>query len=490
MRSYNLDIINYVYNGLSPAKFSIKKTQYLHTAFNFFTAGTDLVPVSQFTEDLPMGIDKTSFPFPYMFEHEGVTWLITKDSVLVKDGENFEYVSSDSISFNGSECLRFVPHFNDWYVFSSTHCLHYDGLKVNVYDGVIAGANHNDKIVFGNVPFSYGNNFYDNISAFVSTQVGDESVSAFTKNTLMWSSIGSADFMHLLRDGSFTEVDPLGSDTFDRDLADIIDRNEFGIRVMETEGDILGIAPVGDFIIVFQTTSITVLKEVHTESYTTYGFIRSIPTGIKSSSYFYADEVNGECIFVDNFNVLYKFTADGKLTNLNFSAHLGTLGDIVVMSRSIGEYSNVWITDGISSYIITPEDKMFETSYCPAHIIDDTAVNFTVVPNRINVITEPIDFQSPGIKSVVLMSFLGDTDGDLHFSVTSKYDKDSVWKSGPIARANREGSAFIRCAGRDFKLGFTITGNIETTQVSSITVNYQIDDNRFRRGIDVSKINS
>lgn len=515
MREFSLDIDEALLTGIAPDKRSLRNTKFLSDAYNVKTSPFGLKEFEKFIDPFEGGASST-YPFPMLFDASFGKLLFFASSVqTVNDTLNpwqysplsFVDLSGVGASINSNGSWRFVDLKDSWYAFNGASVLLKDvsGRLRKVDDSYICvndlkvntGCYHRGRmVVAGFSPNNFWRQGWKNIFSDTIEDISeiiDIPFNEIGKNYILWSSIGGGDFpLWLLKPerALFGSLYTGGGDydydveRFDQSMFfERLIRNEFGYISTDYDEEILGLAPLGNKLIVFGDRAVTGLFAVNGEI-TTYGKKNLLSIGLASRNSYCFNREKQVCIFLGQKGQLWSVDSEFKLEKLGYENSLSSLlgGDILINeSVDDGEY---YITDGSKTFVWT-QNGLSRVSQHPTslHTIDGSLLGLYQDDQDDSVLieSETYDMGLRAIKTITSINLGVLNGGDVKVAIDYRYDTTSQFTRSPFVPINKEGGAVIRVSGVDFRIVVSGT-NLSGFELDSISVRYQTSDKRQIRG--------
>ncbi|RLI52542.1 MAG: hypothetical protein DRP09_17700 [Candidatus Thorarchaeota archaeon] len=287
--------------------------------------------------------------------------------------------------------------------------------------------------------------------------VGGGVLSSFNgcdESFVVWSKIGSADF------------------TVDR-------MNTAGFAPMYQVGDILRVGTLGDYVVVYGTRGIVAMRGVVEPAPTLmYRDIQS--NGIRSVGAVGFGE--GEHVFVDNDNIMWKIGSELGLEMLGYEEFMSSLGDgiNVAYKRGSGEF---YVSDGSKCYLLN-KFGMCQVHQLVTSVADDIskAVWESDGDEEFEVKTDLVDFYIQGLKSVQLLEFMFEGSDEAYARLDFRYTSGGAYQNLGWKRLNKENIATFITHGTQFRFGFKCDTR-EGVRLSGLRARVKLSDKRGIRGM-------
>lgn len=473
MRSYTLSLTDSVRKGLAN-RYAGKDAVGLEQAYGYYFNGKELKPIPSYSEypELVQNAQVFSWtPETAIAISETQVYLLR-----VVDGDVVPYLLTGD-SFNASIPFTFVGYPDRWFAFNGEYALDGNQSTFSLYQGgVMSGCVHKGKLVLGGI---------DAASAGVSTLFAHYSKEnmnlTFAEGSIIWSSIGTVDAFDLIfnEDMLYSPVQDDYHELIKGKLNDMLQTGEFGYMPMDSRSAVLAVLPLGNFLVVYQESAITILQSVDNEMVSTYGVVRVLPFGI--TSMLAVTECAGYHAFVNYDGELFTISQDGSVQKHDYSNHLGSIAIPVLTYDKVNDL--VYISDDGSKSFAFKGGNLYESA---VDIKDVVLLKNILLANQAGVYQYKVKslelaFGESDFKTITNAQIVGKISS---LFVRGWYSVDSgVTLPAKMIPVNPQGYAFIRCAGTSLQIELQ---SDDFNAIDNFKVEFQSDGKRYRRGINVN----
>lgn len=521
MREFPLFLVNHYLTGLRRQARQRTRAEALVQAKNLRIDRDGAEGFTPITDPFN-GTKTVDFPWPQLFRGFRRTWLFFEGAVHLVDETTTPWTSigvtpvepSDGTTINvltGSDVWHFADLFGTWFATNGTCVVFEAGLEELNGSGTLQLFN-NDAVTFNSIDsfrgrfvfggFNSANLWSSPFATMFSSWKGDitESFGAnidtddIDGNWVMWSSIGGGDFpLWLFYPSYYTYNQAPTADI----VIEKLRRNEFGWMPMRWKGDVQVVKSLRDHVIVYGTDGITALTPAPQQGY--FGRTEILTgVGVPNRSAVGGDERTH--IFMSTDGKLWRITNDLNVEKLDYSEFFSSfLGDSVAITLD-PESRDFYIASGTAGYLLAEEQRLSEINQYPTSV---TFLEGAVIglfeeesggdEDEVLVTTTPFDMGDRSIKTLTFIQLEMEQDIDpdptVEVAVDYRYRKDEGWTRTAFILVNREGNAYLRVAGLEFRLVVKSDG-FSGFRLDTATVRYQAGDRRARRGVSSQAINS
>lgn len=278
------------------------------------------------------------------------------------------------------------------------------------------------------------------------------------KNWVAWSKVGEASF-----------------------VLDLV--NDAGFMPMKWDGYVFGVKQLDDMIVVYGTRGVSAIFPASASP--TFGLRELVPIGIKSKNAF-AGTIAVH-YFIDRLGALWQLNnsrnpASRRVVRLGYEEYLEPLVNPCLF---FDEYLNrLLISSTAIGYIYT--DKGMGGGYGNlSGYCYDAGTILVASPTEIstplfNFTTDIVDFGERGQKTIESIQVGTDAPEVLEVAYDYRYGITQSFVSTHWIRLNREGVAYLRCAGTEFRIKLRSVV-LQALEVDYLNVQYKLTDRRFRR---------
>jgi len=467
-----------------------------------------VVPFQQ--SDLMINNLEISFPFPQYIRGASVSFLLGRDLIFMVDETNWlfsqiaTYDIDDPTKYKNPDPgnrWALIDMFDAWILVNGySSIIHHNRFamlgesdKVVVKNGkyINTGMYYRGRIILGGFDNS---NFWGDWKTFFTNDANKINSGLvldmpIAENFIMWSPIGM-DLLWLYYPSIAQSgyISGAGYSTSDPMIYEIVMRNDFGFMPMPWNGSVLAIKELGDFVVVYGSNGITILKQFP-EPAPTFGIVKNISIGIPD-----AGAVGGD----DNVHMF--LGGNGELFVLDSSLKMERLGYKEYFYDMLGTPISISYDPILRRFFIANQNRCFlfsngltevsqritsiEMYLGDVYAMGDDGYKDT----RVLIVTDEFDFGTSDMKTIQDIRI--DADGADLYSVAVDYkfnEKDGFIRSN-FVQFNKQGWAYLNKAGTIFRLVLEADNFDEVGVPNSIRVGYKITDRRFTRGLDVSQI--
>lgn len=519
MREFVLDISDSFSRGIAPDKRLAINQHVLMDAYNVQATEFGLRAFEGFVDPFMGSFPLGDFP-------DGQLFIGKKEAVLLK-GEKIYRVDISSIPYQFSEITDIDTKDRGASNTTSTNAWHFvdagdfwmllDGDRIYVKDvsetlnfedvkhlkllnsGIQTGSYHRGRILLGGfTDGSIWNQGWMNLLEEVKREQADPinlPYGDIKENYVLWSSIGGGDFPLWLFKPEMAVFGPLTNYAdygFDLDainrtyMMDILRRNELGWMPMPWEGEVLGMAPLRDKVIVLGTGGVTGLYL----SNSTYGVHEISNLGLASRSAF--GYSNTECIYIDREGSLHIINWEFQAKRLGYKQQFKSmLGTNIVITYD--EERRFWyISNGSVCYSLSKEGLTRVNSHPTSlHFRDGSIVGLhsTDGDEGASVTSNWYDVGVRGLKNVMTISSRIKGGTNVRMMLEFVYSSNEPPRTTEWRQTNKEGNVFFGVNCLAFRI-HVVSDTHEDIEIDSLNVRYQIADLRAIRGTYASPVNS
>ena len=275
----------------------------------------------------------------------------------------------------------------------------------------------------------------------------------------------------------------IGDVTFVQD-----DSNESGYRPLPFPGWPYTVLQLGKNAIVYGSNGVALFYPV-VEPAPTFGMRHLMELGIKCKTAVCGDKRQHYCI--DTSGCLWSLSEEGVKT-LGYEEFLDPLVDPVMFYDS--ENQKVFINDATTGYVLTESGLGGGIPNLTGLIW----VNGVPVVGAPAILTEPepftfctdiLDFGTREQKTIDFLQVGVDGTVPMRVAVDYRYNKSEAFRTSGYRILNKEGVAFVRTAGVEFRLRFKLD-EYEYVEVDYVKVHFKKTDRRFSRSYQENQYDS
>lgn len=307
------------------------------------------------------------------------------------------------------------------------------------------------------------------------------------RNWVMWSSVGGGDIPFWFYNPDNFVTDVLISED---DLIKRLERNEMGWMSMPFEGPVYKTATLGEQLVVYGEEGIAVMALTGAQNIggledpvpSTYGVRQLADFGVAGRGAVAEGDQAHFFVTPDGEGAL--LTAEGDVRRIGYREYLGNLPAQTLTSGYNPIEEEFYICSDTEGWVFNNQGLAEHRD----HITGATAKNGTwyglshsPTTSDMEVISNTIDFNLQAAKRVQNIKAHARDIDNLTATLQLRYDHDDSYQDvGPIP-FNKEGVAWLRGAGLEFRL--KLTGNPNAfARLNRLSVRYQVSDKRGIRG--------
>lgn len=504
MREFTVNFNEMFTNGLRPDERLPRNTPYLLSCDNVVCRNTGMEEYFPI-EDPFQGNINVSYPYPAIYRGNYLSLLLEENRVGVIDESSLpwtvEYYDTDSYIPSGG-VWQVMDLNNSFYLFNG-QCIvakiqDDDRLLVNTQVPANSGINFRGRSVIGGIrPTDIWTNEWDNIFYFWqerNTHLPNYVTEKPDKSYVMWGTIGGGDFPLWLFKPEMLEVGNVNYGTYE-DIANksyLINQlrmNQFGFMPMPFQGDVLTVKTLGKGIMVYGEDAIVYMphfdgRTVGNEQIPpTFGIQHVANFGMSKRMAVAGNDSNH--IFMSDSGDIWTINAELSLNKLGYKEYFYPMleHDNIVMDYTDDE-SDFYITDGNDSFILSK--GLSRVHQCPTSVFHTGGGLVGMFTNEgsddVFIKTNTFDMNIRGVKTVVNVNLAYDADDIVEVAIEYKYSSTGTFSRTPFQRVNKEGVAFVRAHGLEFRLVIKCATNDNFT-LDYANVRWQADDKRNVRGL-------
>jgi hypothetical protein len=304
-----------------------------------------------------------------------------------------------------------------------------------------------------------------------------------TSNWVGWSSVQGDDFpLWFFYPTQFTNY----GNTPDKET--ILRRyrnNELGLMQLPTDCRVLKMMPLGENVVVYCDEAVFLLELNFPrvdDLPPTVGQRKLLSVGICDRGAAGGNEF--QQAFIDQRGLLWRITADAETEPLGYTEFF---------ENDLDQKYSIHYSDHEQEFFIGNENRAFvldqnglaEIGESPTFVVDRVTEKEGLVKDLNisdgNLVSAPTDFGDNGINTITSVAVGHRGGGDVSLALDFRYDPNNSWNRTAFQPLNREGIAYIRRAGTEFRavLNATEPGSLE---IDYIDFRYQLSDKRHQRG--------
>lgn len=451
MREFELEIIEQLQNGLSPFRRTPMNAPYLYSALGFRCGKAELESYKVETNPLTTDI-LYSWPFPQVITGERYNFLIIRDDVVNHEDKIYHF-SND--------------HATETFVFAVDKLTFGQGTLMEVADFGEYAIMMNGKVaVFWNVGGAW------NATLQTATMPLLTTICNF-KGQLVGGGVQTT--WHDC-DEKFYCWSRIGDIVFTPD-----NYNTAGYRRDPYGGEVLHCRRLGDRVIGYSTEGITGLIPVQ-DPHPTFGFIEMENVGILNQGAMHA-ELDMHLYLGEDYQ-LRRVTSQG-IENLGYEFYMKQLAGKDVIITYDKKFKDFYIGNSSKTFLLS-DKGLTEIPQHPSAMWRKDGSTYCL-PASVDsfeplIVTQPVDFQYAGQKTVFEME--SDIQGSEGVTVGVDYtfDNDS-YNNSEFKPLNNQGAGSIIVGGNSFRFKLKADSIDEDMSISYIKARYKMTDLRSIRGI-------
>ena len=516
MKEFPLSLKAAFSNGLRPDDRMPRNSDVLTECQNVRITGVgDTLTPSTYTPiTYPSGIQSVTidFPFPQLFKGSQRTILADKTALYsITETGNWTKAAITTNNAYSVEAARAITsgsswHFADFgyrtYALFNGSCTVFRTSRLSMFVGgaqdelfvedsvtINSGCNCRGRMVLGG--FNSDNFFNSGWQSINSTLFGSI-VTALGitapvnpgSNWVWWSPIGTGAFL-LFYPSDYTTglVSDAYPDVDHSMLFELVKRGDMGFMPMNWQGTVRCVKTLGKGVMVYGDNGISYMP-MHEH---TFGLLDLLPYGVESRSSVGGNET--EHVFVDEAGWLWRVRSGEAPRKLGFREFFENMigNDIVVSHNPIEE--EYYISDGSLCYVLTKDDKLYETTFLVTSIAvsgggavgvydrpGDADDNYAVMA------TDVIDMGMRSLKTIerVVVSTTNTT--TVSVAVDWRNKTSDSWSRTSYYNTNYEGVAYLPVMGLEFRVVVRCT-DYTKMDVDNVVIHFKVDDRRIVRGV-------
>jgi hypothetical protein len=320
-----------------------------------------------------------------------------------------------------------------------------------------------DAIILGSSP---GSGFNLDAIIITATILGEAFPTPPISNWVAWGKIGSIDF------------------TQDR-------TNDAGMQPMSWNGEVYRIMQLGKNAVVYGDGGVTVLQPV-SSPFPTFGIKELMKVGILSrtaicgniSKHFCLDKTSRLWVIIESVGKSVVSAAIPTATMLGYEEFLADLVNPIMLYDY--EMDHVHVCDADTGYLLTKDGLgegypgLTALAFQQGVKVVGAPVTLTTPPT-VEFATDVIDMGIRGLKTIEVVEVGTDVTKPLFAAIDYRYDKSLAFVTGPWQPFNKEGIAYARVTGVEFRVRIKSTA-YSYFEVDYLTVHYKVTDKRAIRG--------
>lgn len=503
MQEYSVSLMPMLLGGLSPRGRYKRNSRFVEDIYGQLPEQDRLIP---FPADSAYA-SVAGTPFPQIYRGRGLSLYAL--STILREANYDDDTFTNITFYDPSAPATVVPltaagrwhiaeGLDTWFAFNGVMSAFRTGLANLAGTGkqyfaqsrirIQSGCEHRGRFVVGGLTAESGVIFPSAITELLNgvtlpAGVDPSFLPDDMSNFVMWSSVGGGDlplWLFFPESGFTYDLSPTEEDVIFR-----IKRNELGWMPMRFTCDVLAVHPLREHVVVYTTNGVAAL----TLAEGTYSYQELSPIGVPSrdsvavfDSYHTYINNDGDLTVIDNRLQSQK---------LGYRNHLRALSleDIVLFADPTDP--RVFISDTEDSYVLQISADSVSLSRSPQHIYSGIEWKGTRKMTRENVgdlgltiRTSPFNFGSTSIKTFNVARLSYQSPVPLSVRAWYRHELNQAWQEGPTVPVNKEGNAYVRVAGVEFKLDI-LADDYTGIEISDLEASYHLSDRRFHRGPSV-----
>lgn len=445
-----------------------------------------------------MGIE-FKWPFPQLLKLKKFTLLLGANYIFVVADESWELTQLDTYNFYNHSNKRTIKaghiwqviDFWDTFILTNGMCTiwydrHNDKLLVEDSVRITCGVDYKGRALFGGFdPNHYWSAAWKaHWAANPSTVVGEQP-RALGANFVKWTMVGGGD------------LDQIFDGVVDYDH---LLRNDQGEMPMPHNTLVCHMKKLADKVLIYSYDSVAVVSHKSKPISTISPDRERLANGISSLGALGGNEENH--IYVDGKGSLVWIDSRFQVRELGYREYLESMlgTDIIVSYNEL--FNCYYIANADKTLMLTwdednnrpqglAEVKQRITS-CISIDGDCFGLGSEVEEYEASLCTDVFDLERKGIKSIRWIGLEGEeglldeTEGSIYFRVHYRYSHRDRFLQTSWHKVNKEGMCYFPIAGVDFKVEMK-ANDFRLINISRIIISFQFDDNRFTRGIDITR---
>lgn len=511
MREFSNNIAEAFINGLRVDSRQFRSANSLSQARNVRCSGVGLEsPVPVFN---PFSAEVVSHPFPQLIKANTRIFLCdsTEISIVDPSTDPWTAVPINVVNLDGTQGTitaggkwELIDLDDDFYLMNGSSVVFTDPVEglgdqsrtYYVADNIQikTGAYHQGRAIIGGLD---GNSFWVGYWLDMFDQIRELSDSSnvlspggIGKNTVFWSSVGANDFPNWLyfpkraffNNTEYTDDNVADIEVKETAFYESLLKNEFGFMKMTFLGEVVSIVPLGQNLIVYGRDGITLLSPYLSDQISTYAKQRVNDIGIPSRGAVGGSD--GVHIFVDNAGDVWRFQGNSAPDRLGYKEYISAL-DFDLLTVTYNEHEgDFYISDGSTTFLLTPSgmsevDRPITSGF---HYNGQfTGIDDEPTTEEVLLTTAQYDFGIRAIKAITSVQIASYHTAPLSVAVDYRFSDNQAWSRTDFVPVNKEGGAFIRISGTDFRFVLKCDDNTNF-ELDYLQIKWQATDKRQIRG--------
>ena len=444
--------------GLRPESFSARNSPWLTKCLNLRPTQWGLKAHYSLTQPITdvyitgtLGESK-SWPSPQLFHGKTVTLLCFPDAVYTVNESTYTCTLVDTKALDGTSAAittgkdwHFVDMYDSWMLFNGTSTVWKTAWSENVYTQddvtIVTGATHKEGwLLLGGFSGFYNTvdwqTYWRDWVGDMPSTIDERADVAPGYNWIWWSSFLAPDMLQMffqdaLNYQSYATSPDTGFTSAKPFAIDLLERNEAGMRPMPWRGKVLGIAPLGDGMVVYGENGIRYLAPYNEAVVKTYGVYEfnglpphvGVYNGTTSRSAFCAG--NDRHIFMEPSGELWHLLPNLQAERLGYREYLSGLDVNKVVITHDPLYDEFYIADGTLAYHLS-KNGLSKHSTMPTkiHTLKSGAINtikFSTDSSAAQIETEKAVTPTGEIQTLTRIRLVGLTASSTGWTLKVRY---------------------------------------------------------------------
>lgn len=318
-------------------------------------------------------------------------------------------------------------------------------------------------------------------------------------NMVFWSGLGgdSQDHPYLL---FLTMLGVFGTYMFEELRADIlaaVESGVIGMRPMTTTGPVVALAGHGDRMNVYGQRGIAALVQ---DAQGAWGEIPVLGMGIKGRGAVAGTKTRH--VFADTYGTLWLYQLGEGVRRLGYEQILAIQDPKKTIISHDPELDEYWISDGITTYLLTPNGMGGPITTAPSGLVRDqkhrligAVTNASDGNKHVKLTTNAHNMGVQDMKHIGLVQFsmYGIGGGDTPLASTPVcwiewQDSDGTFKAGFSDPVNSDGVSFPHTSFRDARVAMEGWAENEDARIWGVQLRYNAEGKTYIRGTIPTKL--
>jgi len=506
MQEISLTLSKYFQRGLRPESKAAHGAEWLTACKNMKPQADGLWGVALIASPFASGVPAVTdvWPFPQLFETQRERWLFEATAVYPVTGSSPSFTKgtvattynyraqSTPLAITTGGVWHFATLGYEW-IATNGICsvLQYNPYattgvanKVFVDTSVVvqAVAAHRGRFLFGG--FNSSDSWPATWDAIFSAWLAKTTITTYDNNNLR------ANFVLWTPPGQYA----LSLFSPPSDPESLIQDNQFGFMPMPWNGTVQAIKPLGERVVVYGTTGVTILGPINVPA-PSYGIVGSAPVGVAHRGAVGGDD--SEHVFMDTTGDLWRVSASEGFRRLGYKEHLLEMlskAVIITLDTARREYyiSGATSEGSIRAWVLTPQglgqNRQQVTSMwnIGSQLYAIASYSSGAVAQQAHVITHETDFGVRDFKTVTTVEVGVDTAYTVQVRVYYRNSKADSWSASGLVLVNAEGFARVQVTAVEFRF-VVLASDHAAIRLDYLTVHVQGVGKRTVRGVNVTQ---